>query len=46
MEKLSPGDLFPQDSPFQENIEEILQAGLRAKDLVKQILTFSRQHDQ
>ena len=37
---------LPQDSPFQENIAEILQAGLRAKDLVKQILTFSRQHDQ
>ena len=28
------------------NLEHVLQAGLRAKDLVKQILTFSRQGDQ
>jgi PAS domain S-box-containing protein len=29
----------------QENVEEILKAADRAKDLVRQILTFSRQHE-
>ena len=31
------------DSPFRLSIEEIYTSSLRAKDLVKQILTFSRQ---
>jgi signal transduction histidine kinase/CheY-like chemotaxis protein len=31
------------DSRLAENLDEIIQAGLRAKDLVKQILAFSRQ---
>jgi two-component system cell cycle sensor histidine kinase/response regulator CckA len=30
----------------QENLKEVLKAGNRAKDLVRQILTFSRQADQ
>ena len=37
---------LPQNSPEQENIAEVLQAAFRARDLVKQILAFSRQGDQ
>ncbi|MCP4021038.1 MAG: response regulator, partial [Desulfobacteraceae bacterium] len=33
----------PKDSPFQDSLQEIFTASLRAKNLVKQILTFSRQ---
>ena len=33
------------ESMIHENLKEILSAGLRAKDLVKQILAFSRQTD-
>jgi len=33
----------PQDSVLTENLQKVLQAGGRARDLVKQILTFSRQ---
>ncbi len=33
----------PRDSELAEDLEEIYQAGDRARDLVKQILTFSRQ---
>ncbi|MCF8109160.1 MAG: PAS domain S-box protein [Desulfohalobiaceae bacterium] len=36
----------PEDSPLQNHIDEILQASLRARDLVKQILSFSRQGEQ
>lgn len=36
---------LPEDSPNQESVSEIFRAALRAKDLVKQILTFSRQHE-
>ncbi len=36
-------DDAPPDSHFARDIEHILTAGLRAKDLVKQILAFSRQ---
>ncbi len=36
---------LPQDSPEQDNVTEVLHAALRAKDLVKQILTFSRKSD-
>ncbi|MDX2498891.1 MAG: ATP-binding protein, partial [Deltaproteobacteria bacterium] len=36
----------PQDTSQQRNLQEVLKAGSRAKDLVKQILTFSRQTEQ
>ncbi|ACN13480.1 putative aerobic respiration control sensor protein ArcB [Desulforapulum autotrophicum HRM2] len=36
-------DDIPEDSPFRSSLDEILAAGMRARDLVKQILTFSRQ---
>ena len=35
----------PEDGPFQESLIEIYSAALRAKDLVQQILTFSRQEN-
>ena len=34
---------IPEDSPFQDSLKAIHTSALRAKDLVKQILTFSRQ---
>ncbi|MCF8039312.1 MAG: PAS domain S-box protein [Desulfohalobiaceae bacterium] len=34
------------DSPLHSHIDEILQASMRARDLVKQILAFSRQGEQ
>ena len=34
---------IPEDSPYQESLNEIYAGAIRAKDLVKQILTFSRQ---
>lgn len=39
-------DDVPEDSSMRKNLEEVLKATERARDLVKQILTFSRQHDQ
>ena len=39
-------DSLPADSPHRNSTNEILQGGKRAGDLVKQILTFSRQADQ
>ena len=36
----------PEDSAQQRNLQEVLKAGSRARDLVKQILTFSRQTEQ
>ncbi|WP_321492355.1 PAS domain S-box protein [uncultured Desulfobacter sp.] len=36
---------LPPGSSEQENADEILQAGKRASELVKQILAFSRQHE-
>lgn len=36
-------DDVPEDSPLRNSLDEILAAGMRARDLVKQILTFSRQ---
>lgn len=36
----------PEDSPLRNNIKEIIQGAKRARDLVKQILAFSRQSDQ
>lgn len=35
-----------EGSPLRDNIMQVIQSGLRAKDLVKQILTFSRQAEQ
>jgi PAS domain S-box-containing protein len=35
-----------QDSQLYNNLQEVFRAGNRAKDLVKQILTFSRQTEQ
>ena len=35
-----------EKSPIRFNLQEVIKAGLRAKDLVKQILTFSRQSEQ
>ncbi|UCF85681.1 MAG: response regulator [Desulfobacteraceae bacterium] len=35
-----------QDTPIHNNLEEVLKAGYRARDLVKQLLTFSRQSEQ
>ncbi|MBT8330774.1 MAG: hypothetical protein KJP06_00475, partial [Deltaproteobacteria bacterium] len=39
-------DEVPADSVAHNNLEEVLKAANRAKDLVKQILTFSRQSGQ
>ncbi len=36
---------LPQNSPLKNKASEIFKASLRAKDLVQQILTFSRQGD-
>ncbi|MBL6971732.1 MAG: PAS domain S-box protein [Desulfobacterales bacterium] len=35
-----------EDSPYQDPLNEVLIAAIRARDLVKQILAFSRQTDQ
>lgn len=37
---------IPEDSVARQDLDEIIQAGRRATDLVKQILTFSRQTEQ
>ena len=37
---------LPKDSSLQDNLEQIFQASFRARDLVKQILTFSRQNEK
>jgi len=39
-------DQLPEDSPVQEDLDQVYKAGERAKDLVMQILAFSRQQDQ
>ncbi|MDM8537628.1 PAS domain S-box protein [Desulfobacterales bacterium HSG17] len=36
---------IPEDSPFRNDLNQIYNAALRASELVKQILTFSRQKD-
>jgi len=36
---------LPEDHPIQENLEDILKGTKRARDLVKQILSFSNQRD-
>lgn len=44
------GDLLKyevkENDPAQESLQQIIKAGNRAKDLVRQILTFSRQREQ
>ncbi len=35
----------PEDSPVRDHLEEVLSGAQRARDLVQQILTFSRQSD-
>jgi signal transduction histidine kinase len=37
---------LPEDSKLQTNLKAIYEAGIRAKHLVKQILTFSRQSEE
>ncbi len=37
---------LPPDAPARKSLQNVLKAGLRAKDLVNQILTFSRQTEQ
>jgi len=37
---------IPEDSEVRNNLAQVLQSAHRAKDLVKQILTLSRQHPQ
>jgi len=37
---------LPKESPVQRHLEEVLRAGDRARDLVRQILTFSSQKEQ
>ena len=39
-------DQAEKGSLLQRNLKEVLKAGIRAKNLIKQILTFSRQSDQ
>lgn len=39
-------DETDQDTSLYQNLEQVLKAGERARDLVQQILTFSRQTDQ
>ena len=36
---------IPKGDPMQNNLEQVLKAGGRAKELVRQILTFSRQRE-
>lgn len=43
--ELSMGDV-PQDSPVVDSMNKVMKAAIRARNLVKQILSFSRQADQ
>lgn len=36
----------PENSPLAHNLKEVLKAGGRARDLIRQILAFSRQQEQ
>lgn len=35
---------IPEDSPFKENLREIMKAGMKAKNIIKQILTYTGQN--
>jgi len=37
---------LPEDSEVQASLQQVYDAGIRAKDLVRQILTFSRQREE
>ena len=37
---------IPHDSPIKDNLQQVLNASSRARDLVRQILTFSRRGEQ
>jgi PAS domain S-box-containing protein len=39
-------DDTPEESPVREDLEHVLKAGRRGKSLIRQILTFSRSHEQ
>jgi PAS domain S-box-containing protein len=39
-------DEIPEDSPARQSIREVLNAGIRAKELIRRILTFSRKSEQ
>ena len=39
-------DETPKGSPIEDSLREVYSAGIRAKDLVKQILAFARQSDE
>jgi len=39
-------DNIPESNPARDNVEQIKTASLRAKKVVKQLLTFSRKHDE
>jgi PAS domain S-box-containing protein len=39
-------DEIPESSPARQSIREVLNAGVRAKELIRQILTFSRKSEQ
>jgi len=39
-------DDIPESSPARQSIQEILNAGIRAKELIRHILTFSRKSEQ
>lgn len=41
--EIALGDKLPADSPARSSLKQVLIAAFRARDLVKQILTFSRQ---
>lgn len=43
--ELSLSDLA-EDNPLRFNLEQVMKAGLRAKEMVTQILTFSRQDEE
>ena len=38
-------DDLPEDSTARKSLDQVIRSAMRAKDLVLQILTFSRQHD-
>ena len=38
-------DDLPEDSTARKSLDQVIKSAMRAKDLVLQILTFSRQHD-